>query len=88
MPRSLRRLSIACAAFAVTVSALAAAGPASATPYHLIRWQDTGVCQIWDQSIPTVPWSSNYAVVSEELPTFEAAFAYKTGLLSNGTCSF
>jgi len=84
----MRRLLTACAAVAVTVSALAAASPASATPYHLIRWQDTGFCQIWDQSIPTTPFPSNYAVVSEELPTFEAAFAYKTGLLSSGACSF
>ena len=84
----MRRLSIACAAAIVAVSALAAASPASATPYHLIRWQTTGFCQIWDQSIPTVPWPSDYAVVSEELPTFEAAFDYKTGLLGNGTCSY
>ncbi|MGY4425922.1 hypothetical protein ACVWY2_008371 [Bradyrhizobium sp. JR6.1] len=49
----MRRLAIACAAMAAAVSVLAAASPASATPYHLIRWQDTGFCQIWDQSIPT-----------------------------------
>jgi hypothetical protein len=84
----MRRLSIACAALAVAVSALAAASPANATPYHLIRWQETGFCQIWDQSIPTVPWPSNYVVVSEELPTFEAAFAYKTGLLGSGACAY
>jgi hypothetical protein len=84
----MRRLSLFCAAAAITVSALSATSPASATPYHLIRWQDTGFCQIWDQSIPTTPWPANYAVVSEELPTFEAAFVYKTGLLQNGSCSF
>ncbi|VIO77186.1 hypothetical protein [Bradyrhizobium ivorense] len=84
----MRRLTIACATIAVTVAALAAASPASANPYHLIRWQDSGFCQIWDQGIPTVPFPANYTVVSEELPTFEAAFALKTGLLSSGTCSF
>ena len=84
----MRRLAIACATIAATVSVLAAASPASADPYHLIRWQDTGFCQIWDQSIPTTPWPANFAVVSEELPTFDAAFSYKTGLLNNGTCSF
>ncbi|MEN3348761.1 MAG: hypothetical protein V7632_2396 [Bradyrhizobium sp.] len=84
----MRRLTIACAAIAVTVSALAAASPASANPYHLIRWQDSGFCQIWDQAIPTTPFPANYSVVSEELPTFEAAFALKTGLLGSGTCSF
>ena len=71
----MRRLAIACAAIAATVSVLAAASPASATPYHLIRWQDTGFCQIWDQSIPTTPWPANFSVVSVELPTFDAAVA-------------
>ncbi|MBR0752187.1 hypothetical protein JQ604_08325 [Bradyrhizobium jicamae] len=84
----MRRLSLFCAAAAVTITAFAATSPASATPYHLIRWHDTGFCQIWDQSIPTTPWPANYVVVSEELPTFEAAFATKTGMLQNGSCSF
>ena len=84
----MRRLLTACATVAVTTSVLAATSPASAAPYHLIRWQHTGFCQIWDQGIPTTPWPVNFMVVSEELPTFDAAFAYKTGLLGNGTCSF
>ena len=84
----MRRLTIACATVAVTVSALAAASPASATPYHLIRWQDTGFCQIWDQGIPTLPFPANFTVVSPELPTFDAAFTLKTGMLNSGTCTF
>ena len=84
----MRRLSLFCAAAAITVSALSATSPASATPYHLIRWQDTGFCQIWDQSIPTAPWPANFSVVSVELPTFDAAFALKTGMLNSGTCAF
>ena len=82
----MRRQSLAVAAIAL--SAVAASAPAKADPFHLIRWSDTGFCQIWDQSIPTVPWPSDYAVVSEELPSFDAAFAYKTGLLGNGTCAY
>lgn len=50
-----------------TVFVLAAASPASATPYHLIRWQDTGFCQIWDQRIPTTPRPATFSIVSEEL---------------------
>ncbi|MBR0697205.1 hypothetical protein [Bradyrhizobium lablabi] len=83
----MRRLTFACAAIAVTLSALAAASPASAAPFHLIRWQGNGLCQIWDQGIPSAPWPADYTVVSMELPTFEAAYAFKTGLLANGTCS-
>ena len=57
--------------------------------FHLIRWQDTGFCQIWDQSIPTAPYPGNFAViVGSEVPTFGDALIYKDGLLRNGTCSF
>lgn len=83
----MRRISVLCAAAGLAVTAFVAASPAEAS-YHLIRWQDTGFCQIWDQSIPTTPWPANFSIVSEELPTFDAAFSYKTGLLNNGTCSF
>ena len=83
----MRRISVLCAAAGLAVTAFVAASPAQAS-YHLIRWQDTGFCQIWDQSIPTTPWPTNFSIVSEELPTFDAAFNYKTGLLNNGTCSF
>jgi hypothetical protein len=82
---SMRRLLLLCAAAAVT--ALAAASPAEAA-FHLIRWQDSGFCQIWDENIPTTPWPANYTVVSEQLPTFGDALVYKDGLLRNGTCAF
>ncbi|MFB9264772.1 hypothetical protein ACFFWD_16635 [Bradyrhizobium erythrophlei] len=84
----MRRLFLGLATAAVAVSAFAATDTANATPFHLIRWQDSGFCQIWDQSIPTTPWPANYTVVSEEMPTFEAAFVLKTGLLQSGACSF
>jgi hypothetical protein len=79
------RLLLLCAAAAVT--ALAAASPAEAA-FHLIRWQASGFCQIWDENIPTTPWPANYIVVSEQLPTFGDALVYKDGLLRNGTCAF
>jgi len=79
----------ALAAFAaIGLGALAASSPAEAS-FHLIRWQDTGFCQIWDQSIPTAPYPGNFTVlVGSEVPTFGDALVYKTGLLRNGTCSF
>ena len=83
----MRRLSLLAAA-GIAVSAFAATSPAQAS-YHLIRWQDTGFCQIWDQSVPTVPYPANYTViVDSERPTFGDALVLKDGLLRNGTCSF
>lgn len=82
----MRRLSVLCAAgLAVTVLA---ASPANASPYHLIRWLDTGVCQIWDDGIPTRPMMMNYQVVSPPVPTFLDAMAFKGNMLRAGACSF
>lgn len=73
---------------AVAATGFAASSPAEAA-FHLIRWQDTGFCQIWDESVPTAPWPSNYSViVGSEVPTFGDALVYKDGMLRNGTCSF
>ena len=83
----MRRLSALCAAAAVGLIALAATSPAQAA-FHLIRWQGTGICQIWDQSIPTKPFPSNYRTVSRPVPTFAAALAVKDGMLKKGTCKF
>ena len=82
----MRRLCLLAAAACITVSALAAISPAQAS-FHLIRWQDSGFCQIWDESIPTVPYPPNYAVVSDSLPTFWDALAVKDGMLRSGSCS-
>ena len=67
----MRRLSLAIAA--VALSAVAASAPAKADPFHLIRWSDTGFCQVWDDGIPTQPLPGNYTVVSMTLPTFFAS---------------
>ena len=65
-----------------------ATSPAEAA-FHLIRWQDSGFCQIWDESIPTLPWPTNYIVIiGSEVPTFGDALVFKDGLLRDGTCSF
>lgn len=84
----MRRLSAPCIAAAVALSTLAAASPANAAPYHLIRWLDTGVCQIWDDGIPTRPTMLHYQIVSPPMPTFLDAMAFKGNMLSAGACSF
>jgi len=81
----MRKLSISAAALALT--ALAAAGPAKAD-YSLIRWQDTGYCEIWDNNLPTQPLSTNYTTIGIWLQTFSDALKAKNDLTRNGTCSF
>jgi hypothetical protein len=84
----MRRLFALGAVAAIGFTALAASSPAEAA-FHLIRWQDSGFCQIWDESIPTAPWPSNYVViVGSEESTFGDALVFKDGMLRNGTCSF
>jgi hypothetical protein len=84
----MRHLCLLAAAATIAVSAFAATNPAEAS-FHLIRWQDSGFCQIWDQNVPGVPYPGNYTVViNSEVPTFGDALVLKDGLLHNGTCSF
>jgi hypothetical protein len=84
----MRRLFALAAVAAICLTALAASSPAEAA-FHLIRWQDSGFCQIWDENIPTAPWPSNYVVIpGSEVPTFGDALVFKDGLLRNGTCAF
>jgi hypothetical protein len=82
----MRKLSVLCAAAGFIATALVAASPAQAS-FALIRWQDTGYCQIWDTSVPTQPFSMNYTTVAAALPTFSDALATKDGLLRTGTCN-
>ena len=81
----MRRLSLGIAVLAL--SAVAASAPAKADPFHLIRWSDTGFCQIWDEGVPTAPWPGNFAVVSITVPTFLDALNVKSSMLATGACS-
>ena len=79
------RLTALAATAGLGLTALAATSPAEAA-FHLIRWEGTGVCQVWDQSIPTKPVPSNYKTVSKPVPTLAAALAVKDGMLKKGSC--
>ena len=83
----MRRFSMLCAAVTVAAAAFVAASPAEAG-YHLIRWQDNGLCQIWDESIPTTPWPSDYHRVSATVPTFLDALVLKDRALKSGHCTW
>ena len=82
----MRRLYALCAAATLALSALAVTSPAQAA-FHLIRWDGSGICQVWDESIPTKPFPSNYKMVSKPVPTLAAALAVKDGMLKKGKCS-
>ena len=82
----MRKLSIFCAVASFIVTALVAASPAQAS-YALIRWEDTGFCQIWDTSVPTQPFPATFTTVAAALPTFPDAVATKDGLIRTGTCN-
>ena len=79
------RLTALAATASLALTAVVATSPAEAA-FHLIRWEGTGVCQVWDQSIPTKPIPSNYRTVSKPVPTFAAALAVKDGMLKKGSC--
>jgi len=79
------RLTALAATAGLALTAIVATSPAEAA-FNLIRWDGTGVCQVWDQSIPTKPVPSNYKTVSKPLPTFAAALAVKDGMLKKGSC--
>ncbi|MDN3276708.1 hypothetical protein QWJ07_20770 [Frankia sp. RB7] len=83
----MRRMSMLCAAAGLAAAAFVAASPAEAG-YHLVRWQDSGVCQIWDESIPTTPWPAGYHRASASVPTFLDALALKDHALKAGHCSW
>jgi hypothetical protein len=83
----MRKLSILAAATAVALTAIAATSSAQAA-YSLIRWEGTGFCQIWDHSIPTQPYPSNYKTVSAQMPTLLDALNAKSSMLAAGTCTF
>jgi hypothetical protein len=75
----MRRLTALCAAAAIAASGIAASTAAIAAPgksgYYVIRWDNTGICQIWNTDLQEKPvhFLSDYEVVSKPVPTFTAA---------------
>ena len=83
----MRRISILCAAAGLGLAALAATSPAEAA-FHLIRWDGSGYCEVWDLGIPTKPFPSDYKTVSAPVPTVVEALAVKEHLLRKRVCAF
>jgi hypothetical protein len=85
----MRRVTALCTAAGIALSAFAVVGPAQAAPYYLIRYDNTGFCQIWDSTLSFKPWTwpSAYRTVSKPIPTVTEALAVKDGLLKRGKCA-
>jgi hypothetical protein len=81
----MRRVTALCVAAGIALSAIATVSPAQAA-FHLIKWSGNDLCQVWDESIPTKPWPSDYRAVSKRVPTLDAALAVKASLTKKGVC--
>src|SRR5258706_2946267 len=83
-----RATAALCAAAGIAVSALAVAAPAQAG-YYVIRWDNTGVCQIWNEDLRYKPmqWPSDYKVVSKPVPTFSAPMDVQLKMREQRQCT-
>jgi hypothetical protein len=84
----MRRFTALCAAAGIAASALVIAAPAQAAGYYVIRWDNTGICQIWNQELQYKPfeWPSHYKVVSKPVPTFSDAVAIQLKMRDQRRC--
>jgi hypothetical protein len=85
----MRRATALYATAGIAVSALAVVSPAQAG-YYVIRWDNTGVCQLWNEGLTFKPWKwlSDYKVVSKPVPTVTAALEVKEKLRQGHRCTF
>jgi hypothetical protein len=63
--------------------------PAQAAGYYVIRWENTGICQIWNEDLTHKPfeWPSHYKVVSKPFPTFADAMAVQLKMREQRSCT-
>ncbi len=84
----MRRISIL-SAIAGIAAMSGVTAPAQAAGYYVIRWENTGICQIWNTDLTYKPfeWPSHYQVVSKPLPTFSDAMAVQLKMREKRSCS-
>lgn len=81
------RFPTICIATGLAAAAVLAAVPARAD-YYIIRWDNTGVCQVWSEAFfKPIQWPSGYKVVSRPVPTFNDAFTLQVRLRQQGRCT-
>ncbi|WP_061027225.1 hypothetical protein [Bradyrhizobium sp. CCH5-F6] len=85
----MRRVLALCAAAGIASSLFAV--PASAkVGYYVIRWDNTGICQVWNEDLQYKPFQfgvSTYKVVSKPFPTFQQASDLQIKLRSERRCT-
>lgn len=84
----MRRITALTAVALIAVSTSAIARPAP-SGYYVIRWDNTGVCQIWNTTFQEKPvhFLSDYKVVSKPVPTFTDAAGVQEKLRQAHRCT-
>jgi hypothetical protein len=84
----MRRIGILCALAGIAAMSGVTA-PAQAAPYYVIRWENTGICQIWNEDLNHKPleWPSHYKVVSKPVQTFSDAMAVQLKMREQRSCT-
>jgi hypothetical protein len=97
--RRLTTLAVAAAIAATSVAAPAFAARrhvptepqvgAAQPGYYVIRWDNTGICQIWNEQLTRKPaeWPSSYKVVSRPVPTFAEANGIQLQMRQQRSCT-
>jgi hypothetical protein len=86
----MRRITALCAIAGIIASTAAFARPMPQQGYYVIRWDNTGVCQIWNTQLQEKPvhFMSDYKVVSKPVPTFTEAAAIQEKMRVSRACTF
>ena len=82
----MRRLSLLCAAAGLTVTALAATSPAQAA-FSIIRYDNSGFCQVWDDTMKLPPPAGVKMVSKKPMATLPEALAAKNAMVAAKACS-
>jgi hypothetical protein len=84
----MRRMTVL-SAIVGTAALFGAIAPAEAGRYYVIRWDNTGICQIWNEDLTHKPWEwpSHYKIVSKPAPTFSEAMAVQLKMREQRSCT-
>jgi hypothetical protein len=86
----MRRVLALCAVAGIASSMFAVPASAAAGGYYVIRWDNTGICQVWNEDLRYKPFqwgASTYKVVSKPLPTFTQASELQIKLRGERRCT-
>jgi hypothetical protein len=91
----MRRVTAFCAAITIAATTLVSGAAfakhmrAPDNGYYVIRWNNTGVCTIWNTDLQEKPWHffSDYTVVSKPVPTFTEAAGIQENMRQSRHCT-